>query len=100
VARAWNDKTGGGARRQAAKIEELGWIDGDIPGTRWKVERRYWKDGTSCLHVIMWGWRKRRPADTKLMFTTWFPLKMLQLPWELAGGFLLELVATMYSPEM
>lgn len=93
MARTWREKgKGGGARRQAVRIEELGWIDGDLPGTRWKVEHRFWRDGSSCLHVIMWGWRAKSKKDPTLVFTTWYPLKMLQVPWEQAGAFLSALL--------
>jgi hypothetical protein len=84
LALRWNEKKGSGARRKAVRIEFLDWIDGDLPGTRWKVDRRYWADGSSCFHAILWG---TNPAG---VFTTFYPVKMVQLPWKDAPRVLMQ----------
>jgi hypothetical protein len=52
----------------------------DTGGGYWLVcERRFWDDGSSCLHVAKWGTQPGtgRPAP-------FYPPQYLQLPWSVA----------------
>lgn len=87
MAQRWNEKRGPGARRRAVKIEPLGSVPGDLPGTEWRVERRHWPDGSSCYHAVLWG-------EVNGVVKPFYPVKMIQIPWEDAErvlGGLLEL---------
>lgn len=87
LAKGWKEKaSAGGARRNAVKISPLVDIPGDLQNPEWRVERRFWKDGSSFFHAVMWGQLENGT------WQPWWPLKMIQVPWEdrkrILGGFL------------
>lgn len=67
------------SKAKAVKIDHLADIRLDIPGAYLRIERRWWENGTSCLHVAKWGIQPRngKPAP-------WYPQQYTQVPWELA----------------
>ena len=66
------------SKAAAVKVVHLRDIPLDRPGMFLRVERRYWADGTSCLHIAKWGLQpaRQRPAP-------WKPLQYIQMPWEM-----------------
>lgn len=67
-------------REHAVRVDHLADIPLDLPGAFLRLERRYWADGTSCLHIAKWGHQPEtgRPAP-------WWPPQYTQVPWALAG---------------
>lgn len=68
------------AREKAVRVEHLVDVPTDKPGVFLRAERRFWSDGTSCLHIAKWG---TQPSGRK---SPWIPLQYLQVPWELASA--------------
>lgn len=74
------------SKRAAIRVEHLADLPLDIPGVFLRLERRYWADGSSCLHIAKWGVQPTtgRPAP-------WWTPQYIQLPWELGTLFSAEL---------
>ena len=66
------------SKRAAVRIDHIGDYPLDLPGAFVRAERRYWADGTSCLHLAKWGYQQNRGCSSP-----WQPLQYLQVPWEL-----------------
>lgn len=81
---------GGGARAKAVKVEHLADIRADLPGVFHRVERRWWPDGSSCLHIAKWG---PRPGDGRVV--PWWPPQYSQLPWEQVPVFMTEVLTAL-----
>lgn len=64
------------SKRAAVRVDHLSDMPLDLPGVFLRFERRFWADGTSCLHIAKWGTR-----DGKV--SPWWPLQYVQVPWEL-----------------
>lgn len=81
-------------RRRAIKVDRLADIPSDLPGKFWRAERRYWADGTSCLHIAAWGTQPQtgKPAP-------WWPLQYTQVPWVLSESFLEQLLNLVAAAE-
>ncbi|MFO7172579.1 MAG: hypothetical protein DIU70_006390 [Bacillota bacterium] len=71
------------SRRAAVRIDHLADLPADLPGVWWRVERRWWADGSSCLHIAKWALQPStgRPAP-------WWPPQYVQVPWQDARAFL------------
>lgn len=67
------------SRQAAVRLDHLCDRPLDRPGLFLRLERRWWADGTSCLHVAKWS---RQPNTGNL--APWWPQQYLQVPWELA----------------
>jgi len=39
------------SKRKAVKIDHLADLPTDLEGVFFRIEHRYWADGTSCLHI-------------------------------------------------
>lgn len=65
-------------KEKATKVDLIKDIPLDIPGAFLRFERRHWKDGTSCLHVMKWGTQPETGRQAP-----WWPLQYIQVPWEL-----------------
>lgn len=74
------------SKSKAVKIVPLVDVPLDIPGAFIRMERRFWKDGTSCLHIMKWGIQ----PNTKVA-SPWWPLQYIQIPWEIAELFICSL---------
>ncbi len=67
------------SKRAAVKIEHIVDLPLDKPGFFLRLERRYWQDGSSCLHIAKWA---RNGAGKATMY---YPLQYVQVPWEMSG---------------
>lgn len=70
------------SQQKAIHIATLHDFPLDVPDCWLRVERRFWENGTSCLHVYKRG---RRKSDG--IITGWSQPQYTQLPWECAGAF-------------
>lgn len=76
------------SKPKAVQVDLLADLPLDIPGAFLRLERRYWPDGTSCLHIAKWGRQPEtgRPAP-------WWPLQYVQVPWGLGAMLAKALIA-------
>lgn len=68
------------SKRKAVRVDHLADIPLDVPDMFLRLERRYWPDGTSCLHICKWSFQPKRQK-----LAPWWPLQYVQLPWWLVG---------------
>lgn len=66
------------SKRAAVRVHHLADVSLDRPGTFLRLERRWWPDGTSCLHLAKWAVQPGRSCAAP-----WWPLQYVQLPWDL-----------------
>lgn len=69
-------------KEKAIKIDHIKDVPLDIPGAFLRFERRHWKDGTSCLHIMKWGTQPETGRQAP-----WWPLQYVQVPWDLRYAF-------------
>lgn len=63
------------SKAAAVKVDHIADVPTDLPGVFLRVERRHWKDGSSCVHIAKWGTQKSgRKAP-------WIPLQYIQFLW-------------------
>lgn len=65
------------SKRKAVKVDHICDLRLDRPDMFLRIERRYWADGTSCLHIAKWCKQPKRGA-----FAPWSPPQYTQVPWE------------------
>ena len=73
-------KGGPGGCLHSGYLEHLADIPLDIPGAFLRLERYWWRDGTSCLHIAKWC---VQPETNRV--APWWPPQYTQIPWELAA---------------
>ena len=62
-------------KEKAVKTEFIADCPTGKPGCFLRIERRYWEDGTSCLHVAKYGYVKGK-------LRAWWPPQYMQIDWE------------------
>ena len=43
------------SKRKAVRIDHIADLPTDLEGVFLRIERRWWADGSSCLHICKWG---------------------------------------------
>lgn len=80
--------SGGMSKRAATRIEHLIDIALDA-GYFLRLDRRYWADGSSCLHIAKWGTQPNTGRDAPYK-----PLQYVQIRWEIAERVIRQMVAS------
>lgn len=75
------------SKRAALRVDHLGDVPLDLPGVFLRIERRWWVDGTSCLHIAKWGVQPERGTAAP-----WWPPQYVQVPWEIGPELVRRLI--------
>lgn len=62
------------SKSKAVRIDHLVDLPLDLPGAFLRLERHYWADGTSCLHIMKWG-----TQSTTGKVAPWWPPQYVQV---------------------
>ena len=73
-------------KQTAERVQHLTDVPLDLPGVFLRVERRWWADGSSCLHIAKWGVQPKTGRSAP-----WWPQQYTQVPWALGEPLLAAL---------
>lgn len=79
------------SKRKAVRVQHLCDIPLDLDGVWLRLERRWWPDGSSCLHIAKWGIQRETGRPTP-----WWPPQYTQVSWDVAqelGAIIREVTA-------
>lgn len=67
------------SKSKAVRVDHICDVPLDIPGAFLRFERRFWADGSSCLHIAKWCVQPNTGRTSP-----WWPPQYTQVPWEMA----------------